>query len=200
MIKTVLRAEGMNVVESTGNVASWRATGRPERSSPLPQVRACFRSLVMPRHADPLAPLPAPAPAQVLTPRHPAASIRSCSRGPRPRSTSIRSMPRDTIGIVDFSKPSSEPRFHLVDLADGEVESHRVCHGRGSDPAHSGYRRALLQRFRLLRDVERHLHHRRLLRWQVRPFDEGPRPRLVATTMPSRARSSSTTPGMPRTT
>src|SRR3569833_2065321 len=51
--------------------------------------------------------------------------------------------PRDTIGIVDFSKPSSEPRFHVVDLRDGSVESHRVCHGRGSDPAHSGY----LERF-----------------------------------------------------
>lgn len=51
--------------------------------------------------------------------------------------------PRDTIGIVDFSKPSSEPRFHLVDLASGQVESHRVCHGRGSDPSHSGY----LERF-----------------------------------------------------
>ncbi|MEO6224469.1 MAG: murein L,D-transpeptidase catalytic domain family protein [Sphingomicrobium sp.] len=46
---------------------------------------------------------------------------------------------RDTIGIVDFSKPSSEPRFHLVNLASGQVESHRVAHGRGSDPAHSGY-------------------------------------------------------------
>ena len=50
---------------------------------------------------------------------------------------------RDTIGIADFSKPSSEPRFHLVDLATGQVESHRVAHGRGSDPAHSGY----LERF-----------------------------------------------------
>ena len=37
---------------------------------------------------------------------------------------------RDTMGIVDFSKPSAEPRFHLVDLRSGEVESHRVCHGR----------------------------------------------------------------------
>lgn len=51
--------------------------------------------------------------------------------------------PRDTIGIVDFSKPSSDPRFHVVDLASGQVESHRVCHGRGSDPSHSGY----LERF-----------------------------------------------------
>jgi hypothetical protein len=50
---------------------------------------------------------------------------------------------RDTIGIVDFSKPSAEPRFHLVDLASGQVESLRVAHGRGSDPSHSGY----LERF-----------------------------------------------------
>jgi hypothetical protein len=51
--------------------------------------------------------------------------------------------PRDSIGIVDFSRPSSEPRFHVVDLRNGTVESHLVCHGRGSDPAHSGY----LERF-----------------------------------------------------
>jgi hypothetical protein len=51
--------------------------------------------------------------------------------------------PRDAIGIADFSMPSSEPRFHVVDLQNGTVESHLVCHGRGSDPAHSGY----LERF-----------------------------------------------------
>jgi hypothetical protein len=47
--------------------------------------------------------------------------------------------PRDTIGIADFSRPSSEQRFHVVDLASGNVESHLVCHGLGSDPGHSGY-------------------------------------------------------------
>lgn len=46
---------------------------------------------------------------------------------------------RDLIGIVDFSKPSSEARFHLVDLMNGTVESHLVAHGRGSDPDHSGF-------------------------------------------------------------
>ncbi len=46
---------------------------------------------------------------------------------------------RDVIGIVDFSSPSADPRFHLVDLLSGSVESHRVAHGRGSDPDHSGY-------------------------------------------------------------
>ena len=47
--------------------------------------------------------------------------------------------PRDAIGIVDFSKPSSEERFYVVDLMNGNVEAHRVCHGRGSDPDHSGF-------------------------------------------------------------
>ncbi|WP_294120924.1 murein L,D-transpeptidase catalytic domain family protein [Sphingomonas sp.] len=46
---------------------------------------------------------------------------------------------RDSIGIVDFSMASRDPRFHLVDLAGGTVESFRVAHGRGSDPDHSGF-------------------------------------------------------------
>src|SRR5215210_4412304 len=47
--------------------------------------------------------------------------------------------PRDAIGIVDFSAPSGDPRFFVVDLMTGSVEGHRVAHGRGSDPAHSGF-------------------------------------------------------------
>jgi hypothetical protein len=50
---------------------------------------------------------------------------------------------RDSIGIVDFSQPSSDPRFHVVNLSSGSVDSYRVAHGRGSDPSHSGY----LERF-----------------------------------------------------
>ncbi len=46
---------------------------------------------------------------------------------------------RDWIGVVDFNKGSNEERFHVVDLRSGEVESFRVAHGSGSDPAHSGY-------------------------------------------------------------
>lgn len=56
--------------------------------------------------------------------------------------------PRDAIGIADFSKPSSEARFHVVDLQNGTVESHLVCHGRGSDPAHSGYLERFSNEFR----------------------------------------------------
>ena len=46
---------------------------------------------------------------------------------------------RATIGVVDFSLPSSQPRFHLVDLMAGKVDSFRVAHGSGSDPMHSGF-------------------------------------------------------------
>ncbi|GAA4024589.1 hypothetical protein GCM10022280_26830 [Sphingomonas swuensis] len=46
---------------------------------------------------------------------------------------------RDRIGIADFSKASRESRFHIVDVASGQVESHFVAHGRGSDVSHTGF-------------------------------------------------------------
>jgi hypothetical protein len=46
---------------------------------------------------------------------------------------------RDVIGITDFSIGSRNPRFYIVDLLSGRVDSHFVAHGRGSDPGHSGY-------------------------------------------------------------
>jgi hypothetical protein len=45
----------------------------------------------------------------------------------------------DTVGIVDFTRPSRDPRFFLFDTRSGRVSSHLVAHGRGSDPDHSGY-------------------------------------------------------------
>jgi hypothetical protein len=50
---------------------------------------------------------------------------------------------RDLIGVTDFSLHSRTPRFHLVNLTDGRVRSYLVAHGRGSDPAHTGW----LERF-----------------------------------------------------
>jgi hypothetical protein len=50
---------------------------------------------------------------------------------------------RDRVGIADFSRPSRELRFHIVDLMGGTVSSYLVAHGRGSDPNHSGW----LERF-----------------------------------------------------
>ncbi len=47
---------------------------------------------------------------------------------------------RDVIGLVDFSAPSGTARFSLFDTAAGRVIStHLVAHGRGSDPANSGW-------------------------------------------------------------
>lgn len=46
---------------------------------------------------------------------------------------------RDLVGVADFAQPSRLPRFHLVDLAGGRVESLLVAHGRGSDPEHTGW-------------------------------------------------------------
>ncbi len=44
----------------------------------------------------------------------------------------------DTVGIVDFDIHSSRPRFFLVNIRNGTVETLLVAHGRGSDPAHCG--------------------------------------------------------------
>jgi L,D-transpeptidase catalytic domain/TAT (twin-arginine translocation) pathway signal sequence len=49
----------------------------------------------------------------------------------------------DVVGIADFSRASRDSRFYLLDTNSGRVTRHLVAHGRGSDPAHTGF----LQRF-----------------------------------------------------
>ena len=98
-------------------------------------------SLVAQAAPDPLA--PPNAQAQVLTPAAPGGIDPQLFARAKAALDSHQIWARDSIGIVDFSRPSSEPRFYIVDLQSGDVESHRVCHGRGSDPDHSGY----LERF-----------------------------------------------------
>lgn len=46
---------------------------------------------------------------------------------------------RDIVGIADFGLHSAKPRFHLVNMERGEVESLHVSHGSGSDPEHDGW-------------------------------------------------------------
>lgn len=48
---------------------------------------------------------------------------------------------RDRMYLVDFQKFSGEERLYEVDLIAGRVTAFRTCHGRGSDPEHSGYAR-----------------------------------------------------------
>ena len=49
----------------------------------------------------------------------------------------------DVVGIADFTRVSADPRFYLLDTGSGRVTRHLVSHGRGSDPAHTGF----VQRF-----------------------------------------------------
>lgn len=56
---------------------------------------------------------------------------------------SMRIPSHDRLAVVDFSKPSYQPRMYLVHLGRGEVETFLVSHGIGSDPQHT----ALLHRF-----------------------------------------------------
>ena len=46
---------------------------------------------------------------------------------------------RDVVGVADFSQHSAVPRLHLVDMARGGVQTLLVAHGRGSDPARTGW-------------------------------------------------------------
>jgi L,D-transpeptidase catalytic domain len=46
---------------------------------------------------------------------------------------------RDKVGMVDFSRPSTEPRLFIVDMVQGNVTPYYVAHGRGSDPEHDGF-------------------------------------------------------------
>ena len=102
-------------------------------------------SLVVPSTSDPLSPLAPPpqAPAQVLTPAAPGGIDSQLFARARAALDQHRIYARDHIGIVDFAKASADPRFHVIDLRSGEVESFRVAHGSGSDPAHCGF----LERF-----------------------------------------------------
>ncbi len=45
----------------------------------------------------------------------------------------------DVIGIADFNRPSRDPRFYIMDIRSGLITEHLCAHGRGSDPAHSGW-------------------------------------------------------------
>jgi hypothetical protein len=46
---------------------------------------------------------------------------------------------RQYMAVTDFAVPSRLPRFHIVNLINGQVQSMLVAHGKGSDPDHSGW-------------------------------------------------------------
>ena len=96
-----------------------------------------------PQGLDPLAPLPPQPVVRPAAPSAPAGIDPQLFARAKAALDQHQIYARDSIGVVDFSRPSSEPRFHVVDLQNGNVDSYRVAHGRGSDPDHSGY----LERF-----------------------------------------------------
>ena len=98
-------------------------------------------SLVLNANGDPLTfrTVPGAQPAQPVVPAVPGGIDPQLFARAKAALDSHRIGPRDAIGIVDFSKASSDPRFYVVDLMNGTAEAYRVAHGRGSDPDHSGY-------------------------------------------------------------
>lgn len=86
-------------------------------------------------------PVPA-APIQVRPPLDPNGLVRPdlMSRAMAALDIHHRRIPlRDRMYLVDFTRFSGDPRLYEVNLESGQVQAFRTCHGRGSDPAHSGY-------------------------------------------------------------
>ena len=47
-------------------------------------------------------------------------------------------MNKKVVTVIDYSRPSSEKRLHIVEMSSGRVWSTYVAHGRGSDKNHDG--------------------------------------------------------------
>jgi len=121
---------------STPAFAQSAARARPDRLS----------DLVINEVDPPFPPRPAPAtvPARPRADVDPFIDQRLVARARAAFDRHRASLGRiETVGIVDFTKPSAESRFYLLDTNSGRVTRHLVAHGRGSDPAHTGF----LQRF-----------------------------------------------------
>ena len=85
---------------------------------------------------DPLAPVPA-APVAFTAPGGINPTLFAKAKAALDSRNWIRH--RDFIGVADFTMGSADPRFHIVHLPSGYVETHRVAHGNGSDPGHTGF-------------------------------------------------------------
>ncbi|HYI43441.1 MAG TPA: murein L,D-transpeptidase catalytic domain family protein [Sphingomicrobium sp.] len=82
----------------------------------------------------------APAAAQIMTPLRPSIDPKLKARALLALAANRTRIPNaDVIGIADFSRPSRDPRFYIMDLRSGMLTQHLCAHGRGSDPGHSGW-------------------------------------------------------------
>jgi hypothetical protein len=92
----------------------------------------------------PMAAIPYRVPAQPRVGVDPVLDARMVARARAAFDRHRNSLSRiETVAIADFTKPSGDPRFYLLDTNSGRVTRHLVAHGRGSDPEHTGF----LQRF-----------------------------------------------------
>ena len=83
---------------------------------------------------------PAPPPLPTVAARNPAYERKILTIAARERDRAGKRLWRtDVVGVADFARPSSLPRFHFANLENGTVRSFLVAHGRGSDPEHSGF-------------------------------------------------------------
>lgn len=108
-------------------------------------ISSAARSSGLPLGNDPLAPLAQTStsvPQVIATPRP------SAPGGINPHlferaKAALDSRPwirqRDFMGVVDFNVASADPRFHVVHLPSGNVDTYRVAHGSGSDRGHTGF-------------------------------------------------------------
>jgi hypothetical protein len=115
-------------------VAATVSSGLLARSTPLP--------LRTPSPLLPQAqPVPATVPAAVKSAEQPALLAQAVAAMNAHAAYIGR---RDKLGLVDFSLPSRERRFFLVDVAGGKIDHMwLVAHGKGSDPTNTG----MLQQF-----------------------------------------------------
>lgn len=123
-----------------GAAASAALFAGTARASSLAEVVAGLQDPPLPG-SQPIVPAPARALPVPAVPRaEPVIDPRLLARA---RAAFDRNRPllgrTDVVAITDFSKPSREPRFFLMNTVTGRVTEHLVAHGRGSDPDHSGY-------------------------------------------------------------
>jgi hypothetical protein len=123
-----------------GAAASAALFAGTAKASSLAEIVAGLQDPPLPG-ANPAAPLPVAAAPIVSVPRgEPVIDPRLLARA---RAAFDRNRPllqrTDVVAITDFSKPSREPRFFLLNTVSGRVTEHLVAHGRGSDPDHSGF-------------------------------------------------------------
>jgi len=90
-----------------------------------------------PQPAAPVPPRPTPHPVTPLA-KQPYAQLLDRAKAALDEHSHMFAL-RDRVALADFNAPSRELRFHIVDLVGGHSSSYLVAHGRGSDPAHSGW-------------------------------------------------------------